>query len=118
MGGGPLPSAADVIAGLRQLIERAHARGLKVIGGTLLPFEGTTFPSYYSTDKDARRQTVNEWIRTGKAYDGVIDFDMALRDPAHPLQLLPQYKAGDNLHLNDAGYQVMANAVNLALLRR
>ena len=54
----------------------------------------------------------------GKAYDGVIDFDMALRDPAHPLQLLPQYKAVDNLHLNDAGYQVMANAVNLALLRR
>jgi lysophospholipase L1-like esterase len=118
MGGGPLPSAADVIAGLRQLIERAHTRGLKVIGGTLLPFEGTTFPSYYSTDKDARRQAVNEWIRTGRAYDGVIDFDMALRDPAHPLQVLPQYKAVDNLHLNDAGYQAMANAVNLALLRR
>jgi lysophospholipase L1-like esterase len=118
MGGGPLPSAADVIAGLRQLIERAHTRGLKVIGGTLLPFEGTTFPSYYSTDKDARRQAVNEWIRTGRAYDGVIDFDMALRDPAHPLQVLPQYKAVDNLHLNDAGYQAMANAVNLAFLRR
>ena len=121
LGGAPPPTAAEVIAGLRQLIERAHARGLKVIGGTLLPFEGTSlapFPAYYSTDKDARRQTVNEWIRTGKAYDGVIDFDMALRDPAHPLQLLPQYKAGDNLHLNDAGYQVMANAVNLALLRR
>jgi lysophospholipase L1-like esterase len=121
LGGTPPPSAAELIAGLRQLIERAHARGLKVIGGTLLPFEGTSlapFPAYYSADKDARRQAVNEWIRMGKAYDGVIDFDMALRDPAHPLQLLPQYKAGDNLHLNDAGYQVMANAVNLALLRR
>ena len=121
LGGTPPPTAAELIAGLRQLIERAHTRGLKVIGGTLLPFEGTSlapFPAYYSTDKDARRQAVNEWIRKGKAYDGVIDFDMALRDPAHPLQLLPQYKAGDNLHLNDAGYQVMANAVNLALLRR
>ena len=121
LGGAPLPSAADLIGGLRQMIERAHARGLKVIGGTLLPFEGTSlapFPTYYSTDKDARRQAVNEWIRTGKAYDGVIDFDMAVRDPAHPLQVLPQYKAVDNLHLNDAGYQAMANAVNLALLRR
>jgi lysophospholipase L1-like esterase len=121
LGGGPLPPAADVIAGLRQLIERAHARGLKAIGGTLLPFEGTSlapFPAYYSPDKDARRQAVNEWIRTGKAYDGVVDFDMALRDPAHPSQLLPQFKAVDNLHLNDAGYQAMANVVNLTLLRR
>jgi lysophospholipase L1-like esterase len=121
LGGAPLPTAAELIAGLRQLIERAHARGLKVIGGTLLPFEGTSlapFPAYYSADKDARRQTVNEWIRTGKAYDGVIDFDMAVRDPVHPLQVLPQYKAVDNLHLNDAGYQAMAGAVNLALLRR
>jgi lysophospholipase L1-like esterase len=121
LGGVPPPTAADVIAGLRQLIERAHAHGVKVIGGTLLPFEGTNlgiFPSYYSTDKDARRQAVNEWIRTGKAYDGIIDFDQALRDPAHPTQLLSQFKAIDNLHLNDAGYQAMANAVNLALLRR
>jgi lysophospholipase L1-like esterase len=121
LGGLPPPSAAELIGGLRQLIERAHAHGLKVLGGTLLPFEGTSlapFPSYYSTDKDARRQAVNDWIRTAKAYDGVIDFDMALRDPAHPAQLLTQYKAVDNLHLNDAGYQAMANAVNLATLRK
>jgi lysophospholipase L1-like esterase len=121
LGGAPPPTAAEVIAGLRQLIERAHAHGVKVIGGTLLPFEGTNlsiFPTYYSTDKDTRRQAVNEWIRTGKAYDGIVDFDMALRDPAHPTQLLPQFKAVDNLHLTDAGYQAMANAVNLALLRR
>ena len=121
LGGTPTPTPAELIAGLRQLIERAHARGLRVIGGTLLPFEGTNlsiFPTYYSTDKDARRQAVNEWIRTGKAYDGVIDFDLALRDPAHPSQLLPQYKGADNLHLNDAGYQAMANAVNLTLLRK
>jgi lysophospholipase L1-like esterase len=121
LGGAPPPTAAEVIAGLRQLIERAHAHGVRVIGGTLLPFEGTNlsvFPTYYSTDKDLRRQAVNEWIRTGKAYDGIIDFDMALRDPAHPSQLLPQFKAVDNLHLNDAGYQAMANSVNLALLRK
>jgi len=121
LGGAPPPTAAELIAGLRQMIERAHARGLKLIGGTLLPFEGTAlapFPTYYSTDKDARRQAVNEWIRTGRAYDGVIDFDMALRDPSRPAQLLPQFKAVDNLHLTDAGYQAMANAVNLAVLRK
>ena len=114
------PSAADLIAGYRQLIERGHAMGLKMIGATILPFEGTTlggFPSYYSPEKDARRQAVNDWIRNGKAYDGVIDFDMALRDPGHPLQVLPQYQAVDHLHLNDAGYQAMGSAVNLALLR-
>jgi lysophospholipase L1-like esterase len=121
LGGSPLPSAADLIAGLRQLIERAHSHGLKVIGGTLLPFEGTSlgpFPTYYSAEKDARRQAVNDWIRKGKAYDGVADFDMALRDPAHPSQLQAQFKGPDNLHLNDAGYQLMANTVNLALLKR
>jgi len=118
LGGQSPPSAADIIAGHRQLIERAHAHGLKVLGATLLPFEGTTFPGYYSPDKDARRQAVNDWIRTGKAYDGVVDFDMALRDPAHPSELLSQFKADDNLHLTDAGYQAMANVVNLALLRK
>ncbi len=60
---------------------------------------------------------MNDWIRNSKAYDGVIDFDMALRDPDHPLQVLPQYQAVDHLHLNDAGYQAMGSAVNLALLR-
>jgi lysophospholipase L1-like esterase len=115
------PSAADIIAGYRQLIERAHAHGLRVIGATLLPFEGTNlggFPGYYSAEKEARRQAVNEWIRNATAYDGVIDFDLALRDPGHPSQLLPRYQAVDHLHLNDAGYQAMANSVSLALLRR
>jgi lysophospholipase L1-like esterase len=117
----PLPSAADIIAGHKQIIERAHAHGLKVIAGTFLPFEGTNLgpvPGYYSVEKDARRQAVNQWIRTGNAYDGVVDFEMAVRDPGHPLQLLKQFKGSDNLHLTDAGYQAMANAVNLTLLRR
>jgi lysophospholipase L1-like esterase len=115
------PSTAEIIAGHLQIIERAHAHGLKVIGGTMLPFEGTNLviaPGYYTPEKDARRQAFNEWVRTGKAYDGVIDFDLALRDPGRPAQLRPEYKGADNLHLNDAGYQAMANAVNLALLRR
>jgi lysophospholipase L1-like esterase len=120
--GQPLPSAADVIAGHRQIIERAHAHGLRVIAGTFLPFEGTNLgaiaPGYYSPEKDARRQAINEFIRNGRAYDGVIDFEAAVRDPMHPLQLLAQFKGADNLHLTDAGYQAMAGAVNLALLRR
>ena len=120
--GQPLPSAADIIAGHRQIVERAHAHGLKVIAGTFLPFEGANLgaiaPGYYSVEKDARRQAVNDFIRTGRAYDGIIDFEAAVRDPSRPLQLLAQFKGADNLHLTDAGYQAMANAVNLALLRR
>jgi len=120
--GQPLPSAAEIIAGHRQIIARARSHGLKVIAGTFLPFEGTNLgalaPNYYSAEKDARRRAINEFIRTGKAYDGVIDFEAAVRDPGHPLQLLAPFKGADNLHLNDAGYQTMANAVNLALLRR
>jgi len=111
------PAAADLVAGHRQLIERAHARGLKIYGGTLLPFEGTAFPGYWTREKDARRQELNQWIRTSKAYDGVIDFDAAVRDPANPTKLLPKYAAADNLHLNDAGYQAMANAIDLSLFR-
>jgi lysophospholipase L1-like esterase len=119
--GQPPPTAAEIIAGHRQIIERAHAHGLKVIGATMLPFEGTNLavaPGYYSPEKDARRQMFNDWVRTAKAYDGFVDFDLALRHPGHPLQLLPMYKGADNLHLTDAGYQAMANAVNLALLRK
>jgi len=120
--GQPIPSAADIIAGHKQIVERAHAHGLKVIAGTLLPFEGTNLgaiaPGYYSSEKDSRRQALNERIRADRGYDGVIDFEAAVRDPSQPLQLLAQLKGADNLHLNDAGYQAMANAVNLALLRR
>jgi lysophospholipase L1-like esterase len=118
----PLPTAAEIIAGHKQIIERAHAHGIKVIAGTLLPFEGTSLgafaPNYYSAEKDTRRQAVNEFVRTGRAYDGVVDFEAAVRDPAHPLQLLARFKGADSLHLTDAGYQTIADAVNLALLKR
>jgi lysophospholipase L1-like esterase len=119
--GQPLPAATDIIAGHRQIVERAHSHGLKVIAGTLLPFQGTKlgpFPDYYTAEKDARRQAINDFIRTSKTYDGVIDFEAAVRDPGQPRQLLAAFKGADNLHLNDAGYQTLAGAVNLALLRR
>jgi len=120
--GQALPSAAEIIAGHRQIVARAHTHGIKVIAGTFLPFEGTNLgaiaPGYYSTEKDARRREINEFIRTGTAYDGVIDFESVVRDPGHPLQLLSKFKGADNLHLTDAGYQAMASVVNLATLRR
>jgi lysophospholipase L1-like esterase len=108
-------TAEAIIAGLEQLIARAHAAGLAIIGGTLSPFEGAPYPGYGTPAGEAKRQAVNRWIRTGKAFDAVIDFDAAVRDPGHPTRLLPVYDSGDALHLNDAGYQAMADAVDLRL---
>jgi len=110
----PTPSAADLIAGHKQLIERAHARGLKIIGATLTPYEGA---AYFSPEGEVKRQALNQWIRTGGAYDGVIDFDMATRDPAAPTKFLPAYDSGDHLHPGDAGYKAMGDAVDLALFK-
>jgi lysophospholipase L1-like esterase len=108
-------SAADLIAGYRQIVERAHEKDIAVFGATLLPFENTTIPGFYSVDKEAKRQAVNLWIRGSGAFDAVIDFDRATRDPAHPARLLPQYDSGDHLHPNDAGMAAMANAIPLDL---
>ena len=108
----PLPSAADLINAHRQLILRAHARGLKIYGATLTPFEGA---GYFTAEGEAKRAALNEWIRTGKEYDGVIDFDAAVRDPNQPTKFIAQYQSGDNLHPSDAGYQAMANAIDLSL---
>lgn len=110
----PTPSAEDVIAGHRQIIERAHARGLKIYGATLIPFWGA---AYYTAVGEAKRQAVNEWIRTSKAYDGVIDFDKATRDPNDPKKILAAYDSCDHLHPSDLGYKAMADAVDLTLLR-
>jgi len=110
--GNAVPSAADLIAAHRQLIERAHAHGLKIYGATLTPFDGA---AYFTPEGEAKRQAVNEFIRTGKAYDGVIDFDGAVRDPAAPSKIQQKFNPGDNLHMNDAGYQAMANAIDLKL---
>jgi lysophospholipase L1-like esterase len=108
------PSAADLIAGHQQLIERAHVQGVKMIGATLTPFEGA---AYFTAEGEAKRQAVNSWIRTSKAYDGVIDFDAATRDPEHPARFLAAYNSGDNLHPNDAGYKAMGDAIDLALFK-
>jgi lysophospholipase L1-like esterase len=110
-------TADQIIEGHRQIIERAHAKGLAIYGGTLTSFEGTIFPGYFTAAGEAKRQAVNDWIRTSGAYDAVIDFDKATRDPAHPSRLLPAYDSGDHLHPNDAGYEAMAKAVDLSLFR-
>lgn len=108
-------NADAVIGAHRQLIARAHAKGLRIIGATLTPFEGTVFPGYYSAEKEAIRNTVNSWIRSGGEYDGVIDFDHATRDPAAPTRMLAAYDSGDHLHPNDKGMQAMADAIDLSL---
>ncbi|MDE3053738.1 MAG: SGNH/GDSL hydrolase family protein [Gemmatimonadota bacterium] len=107
-------SAAQIIFGLAQMARAAHERGLVVYGATLTPF--ATSEPYYSAASDAKRDSVNAWIRTGGAFDGVIDFDAVTRDPADPRRFLPAYD-GDQLHPNDAGYAAMARSIDLALFR-
>jgi lysophospholipase L1-like esterase len=112
-------SADDIIAGLTQVVQRAHAKGLKVIGATLTPVERSvsSFPNYFTPENEVKRQAINRWIRTTRTLDGVVDFDAVLRDPAHPTFLRQEYSSVDGLHPNDAGYQAMANAIDLSLLR-
>jgi lysophospholipase L1-like esterase len=108
-------STDQLIAGYRQLIARAHARGLKIFGGTLMPAEGF---SYWNAAAEAKRQVVNTWIRTSHAFDGVIDFDRVVDYPGHPNLIDPKYDSGDHLHPNDGGYQAMADAIDLTMLTR
>jgi lysophospholipase L1-like esterase len=108
------PSAGDLIAAHRQIIERAHAHGIKVFGATLTPFGGA---NAFSPEKEARRQQLNQWIRTGKAYDAFIDFEAAVRDPKEPTKIRAEFDPGDHLHMNGAGYKAMADAVDLALFK-
>jgi lysophospholipase L1-like esterase len=110
-------SSDDLIAGFKQMIERAHEKGLKIFGATITPFEGTVFPGYFTPEKEAKRKAVNEWIRTGRAFDGVIDFEKAIRDPQNPNRVLPAYDGGDHLHPGDAGYQAMGAAIDLRLFQ-
>jgi lysophospholipase L1-like esterase len=108
------PSAEALIAGYRQLIARAHAHGLKIVGGTILPYGGA---AYFAPPGEAVRTAVNTWIRTFHEFDGVIDFDAAIRDPAKPERMRADLQSGDWLHPNDAGYRAMGEAVDLALFR-
>ncbi len=109
-------TAAEMIAGLNQFAVRAHAKGLRIFAGTLLTFEYETFnPGFYTEAGEAKRQQVNGWIRSSGAFDAVIDFEKALRDPGHPTQMLPIYDCGDHLHPSDTGYLHMGDAIDLSL---
>lgn len=112
---GEAVSSEDLEGALAQLVERAHERGIRICGGTLTPFDNSGEP-YFSAEGERMRLALNEWIRGRAGFDGVIDFDRALRDPAHPSRLLPAFDSGDHLHPNDAGYEAMAAAVDQAAL--
>jgi len=107
-------TADSLIGAYRQMIDRAHAHGLRVLAATITPYGGA---AYYSQEGEAIRQTVNAWIRTNREVDGVLDFDKTIRDPADPTQIRDGYHPGDHLHGTDAAYAAMAAAVDLSLLR-
>jgi lysophospholipase L1-like esterase len=116
LGPNPLPGEAvtadDLIAGLHQMIERAHIHGIKVAGATLTPYTGA---AYFSEKGETVREAVNDWIRTSRAFDAVIDFDATTRDPNDPKHFRAAYDSGDHLHPNDTGYQAMADSIDLAI---
>lgn len=105
----PAPTAAELIAGYRQIIARSHAAGVCVVGATVMPYEGWR---QWTPSGEAVRQEVNSFIRDSGAFDAVADFDASVKDPAAPARILPTYDSGDHLHPNDAGMQVMGSAVD------
>lgn len=110
-------TAERMIAGLNQMASRAQTRGIKLIGATLTPFGNETFlPGAWNPVRENHRLAFNKWIRESERLDGVVDFDKALRDPARPTQMLPEYDCGDGLHPSDIGYCRMGDVVDLALL--
>ena len=109
------PTVEELIAGHMSLIESAHTQGLKIYGGTLTPFEGAF---YFRDVGETKREAFNEWIRTSGAYDAVIDFDAAVRDPEQPSKFQEAYHSGDWLHPSDEGYRIMAEAIDLTLFDR
>ena len=108
-------TAEELIAGHQQLIDRAHERGLVIFGATLTPTGGMRG---ITPERLAKRDALNAWIRTGGAYDGVIDFDKATRDPADTTRFLPAYDSGDHLHPGAAGLKAMGEAIDLTLFRK
>jgi lysophospholipase L1-like esterase len=105
-------SAEEMIAAYKQLVERAHAAGIKVVGCTLTPYEGA---GYYLEKGEAIRSALNEFIRKSGVFDAVADFDAATRDPQSPRKLRAEFDPGDHLHPNDKGYEAMANAIDLSI---
>jgi lysophospholipase L1-like esterase len=109
---GIVRTADEIIAGYKQLIERARLRSIKVIGAPLAPFENA---AYFTPEKELKRLAVNNWIRTSGAFDGLIDFEHVIADPAHPAAIAAAYDSGDHLHPNDAGYKAMGESIDLKL---
>ena len=117
--------AESIIAGYRQLISRAHGKGIRIIGTTNPPFENSFLDlgppgppiTFYTLEKEKMRQNVNAWILSSGEFDGVVDFDAVVRDPSHPTQLLPKYDSGDHLHPNNAGCRAEGDAIPLALFQ-
>ena len=108
LGGGPAPaSAAQLIAGLTELVGRARARGLKVVGATLTPVGDS---AYGRPQVEAARQQVNRWIRDSGSFDTVVDFDAVVRDPAQPAAFRPGWDS-DRLHPSDVAYRAMGEAL-------
>src|SRR4029453_15322887 len=123
--GGGGATAEQVIAGYREIIRRVHARGIKIIGATLTPSAGTAFGAYGTAETDAKRRTINTFIRTSGMFDGVADFSAVTEDPANPGRLRPEFDTnssvggpGDHLHPNRAGFLAMGAAVDIAQLER
>lgn len=107
--------ATNLIAAYEQMIDKAHAGKIKVYGATITPFGGSF---YDSPAHETARQAINDWIRTSGRFDAVVDFDAAVRDPQKPSHLMPAADSGDHLHPNEAGYRMMADAINLKLFEK
>jgi len=103
----------EIIAGMQDIVLRAHARGIKVFAATITPYYGFAYDQVYS---DLVRLQVNEWIRTTKVFDGVFDFDAAVKDPAYPSRIKPDQEAPDHIHLNPKGYEAAAAVIPLSTL--
>jgi lysophospholipase L1-like esterase len=108
-------SAEEIISGLQSYVREAHARNVTILGGTILPFEGNM---YWTPEREAKRQTVNAWIRSSGVFDGAFDADLATRDPDRPTWLLPSYDSGDQLHPNMDALQAIAASFDLTLFDR
>ena len=104
-------NVADITDGLRQIADRLHRAGQEGPRGDAHPVRRHDLPGYYSLEKDAKRMAVNQFIRSAPYWDGIVDFERALADPADPLRMLPAYDSGDHLHPNDAGMKALADAI-------